>query len=445
MGERIAAAMRQPAILAVVWICALVVLTGSVTRIRGQWRGRDFSDKYESGWALRHGIDPYPIDLTPIATRLGLETGGLIHASDTPTFLLCFEPLTNLPPQTAFWIWTTINACALAIAMFLLLAKRSGLSSRTAWLLAGLILMSAPVNLNFYWGQSQLIILMLLVLAMRAMERERDSIAGTLIAAAALLRAYPVLLVGYLMMRQKWRAATFAIAGIAVGLVATVAMLGFAQTVSYVHGAAWVAGYSMMSRVDNLSLGPFASRTFWALTGAAPGSSIDWARRTIVALAQFAVLGIAIRATLSERSRDDPDWRIYSLWIATAIMLSPVGWHHYLVLFVIPFVQMVAAGADGRANSRAIWMAALCYILSAVSLGVANRFLVPPPTSFQIELPWLARELEEMSFMALLTGYIATYCFATANVRGTHDAIAGSEIDQNPLALFGSTRTTSSG
>jgi hypothetical protein len=273
MGERIAAAMRQPAILAAVWICALVVLTGSLIRMRGQWRGRDFSDKYESAWALRHSIDPYPIDLTPIAARLGLETGGLIHASDTPTFLLCFEPLTYLRPRTAFWIWTAINACSLATATFLLLAHRRGLSARTEWLLGGLILMSAPVNLNFYWGQSQLIILMLLVLAMRAMECERDAAAGLMIAAAALLRAYPVLLVGYYVMRGKWRAVGVAIAGMAVGLLATVAILGFAQTLSYTHGAAWVAGYSMMSRVDNLSLAPFVSRIFWALTGAAPGSS----------------------------------------------------------------------------------------------------------------------------------------------------------------------------
>jgi hypothetical protein len=447
MGERIAAAIRQPAILAAVWICALVVLTGTLTRTRGQWRGRDFSDKYESAWALRHGIDPYPIDLTPIATRLGLETGGLIHASDTPTFLLCFEPLTYLPPQTAFRVWTIINAGALAIAMSLLLAHHRALSSPTAWLLAGLVLMSAPLNLNFYWGQSQLIILMLLVLAMRAIERERDDTAGIMIALAALLRAYPVLLVGYFVMRQKWRAVAFAIIGIAVGLLATVAMLGFAQTVSYTHGAAWVAGYSMMNRVDNLSLGAFVSRTFWALTGVAPGSSIDWARRTIAALAQLAVLGIAIRTTLAERNRDDPDWRIYSLWIATAIILSPVGWHHYLVLLVIPFVQMVAAAADGRAGSRAIWMAALCYVLSAVSLRVANRFMVPPPTAFQIALPWLARALEELSFIALLTGYIATYWFATDNVRGalvTVDEVGGTASDQSPLALFGSTRTTSS-
>jgi len=409
--------MRQPAILTVVWICALLVLTGTLTKLPGQWHGRDFSDKYESAWALRHGIDPYPTDLTPIAAQLGLETGGLIHASDTPPFLLCFEALTYLRPRVAFWIWTAINFSALAIAMYLLLAHRRGLSGRTAWLLAGLILMSAPVNLNFYWGQSQLIVLALMAGAMRAMEREREGGAGLLLASAALLRAYPLLLVGYFVIRRKWRAVAFATTGIAAGVFVTVATLGFTQTLSFVHGASWVTDYSMMNRVDNLSLGPFVSRMFWAFTGTASGSSADWIRRAGIAVADIVVLGMTIRATLADTNRGDPDWRIYSLWIATTIMLSPVAWHHYLLLLTIPFVQLVASAARGRSSSRAIWMAALSYVLSAVSLRVSNRFLIPPPTEFQRAFPWLARALEETGFIALLTGYIATYWFATDHSR----------------------------
>ena len=307
--------------------------------------------------------------------------------------------------------------------MYLLLANRRGLSGRTAWLLAGLILMSAPVSLNFYWGQSQLIVLALMAAAMRAMERERDGTAGLLIAAAALLRAYPLLLVGYFLMRRKWRAVAFATAGVAAGGLATVAVLGWAQTFSFVHGALWVTDYSVVQRVDDLALGPFVSRMFWALTATAPGSSTDWVRRAAIAIADVAVLGLTIRATLAEpnlRNRD-PDWRIYSLWIATAIMLTPVGWHHYLVLLTIPFVQIVASAADGRSNSsvcsRAVWMAALCYMLIAVSNRVFNRLLTPPPTEFQLIFPWMARVLEETSFIALLTGFIATYWFATDRAR----------------------------
>src|SRR5208337_4702530 len=87
-GERIAVTMRQPAILAIVWLCALLMLTGTLTRMPGQWHRRDFSNYYESAWALRHGIDPYSALLTPIGAQLGLETGGLLHASETPPFLL---------------------------------------------------------------------------------------------------------------------------------------------------------------------------------------------------------------------------------------------------------------------------------------------------------------------------------------------------------------------
>ena len=409
--------MRHPAVLAVAWICAVLILAGALTKMPGQWHRRDFSNYYESAWALRHGIDPYSADLTPIGDQLGLETGGLLHASETPPFLLCFEPLTWLRPRVAFWIWTGINFSALAIAMYLLLAHRRGLSRRTAWLLAGLILMSAPVNLNLYWGQSQLIVLALLAGAMRAMERKREGTAGLLIAAAALLRAYPLLLAGYFVIRRKWRAVAFATAGIAAGLFVTVATVGFTQSLSFVHGALWLTDYSIVNRVDNLSLGPFVSRTWWAFTGTAPGSSTDWIRRAAVAVADIVVLGMTIRATLADASRRDPDWRVYSLWIATAIMFSPVAWHHYLLLLTIPFVQLVASAAQGRSRSRAVWMAALAYALSAVSLRVFNRFLIPPPTDFQRTFPWLVRALEETSFVALLTGYVAAYRFATDHVR----------------------------
>jgi hypothetical protein len=83
-------------------------------------------------------------------------------------------------------------------------------------------------------------------------------------------------------------------------------------------------------------------------------------------------------------------------------------------------VQMVASGAHGRAHSRAIWMAALSYLLSAISLRAFSRFMVPPPTAFQLALPWLARALEETSFIAVLTGYIAAYWFATDHLQPEH-------------------------
>ena len=125
------------------------------------------------------------------------------------------------------------------------------------------------------------------------------------------------------------------------------------------------------------------------------------------------------------------------LWIATAVMLTPVGWHHYLVLLAIPFVQMVVAAGDGRPSSRSIWMATLAYLLSAISLRAFSRFLVPPPTAFQLSFPLLARALEEMSFIALLSGYIAAYWFATDHVHrvpATEATIVS--VQPDPVVIF---------
>ena len=94
--------------------------------------------------------------------------------------------------------------------------------------------MSAPVNLNFYWGQSQLIVLALMAGAMRAMERERDGTAGLLIASSGLLRAYPLLLVGYFVVRRKSRAVAFATAGIAAGVLRNCRGFGF-NAISQLH------------------------------------------------------------------------------------------------------------------------------------------------------------------------------------------------------------------
>jgi hypothetical protein len=107
------------------------------------------------------------------------------------------------------------------------------------------------------------------------------------------------------------------------------------------------------------------------------------------------------------------------------------------VLLTIPFVQIVASAADGKSTSRAVWMAALCYMLIAVSNRVFNRLLTLPPTVFQLIFPWMARALEETSFIALLTGFIAAYWFAIDRARifsVTRPALVA--VQPDPIAII---------
>src|SRR5260370_37720780 len=82
----------------------------------------NFNHSYVSPIALRQGITHYVTQLDPIARSLGLDLGGITKASYPPTFLLCFEALTHLPPHPAYWTWIGLNVAALSAALYLLLA-----------------------------------------------------------------------------------------------------------------------------------------------------------------------------------------------------------------------------------------------------------------------------------------------------------------------------------
>jgi Glycosyltransferase family 87 len=416
--------------LVLIWLAALWRFIGAFISMPPLMHRIDFANYYDSALALRSGIDPYTANLTPIGNRVGLETRAMIHASETPPFLLCFEPLTRLSPATAFWIWISLSLVALAIVIYLLLVRRPGLDASSGWLLGALILAFYPLDWNLFWAQSQVIVLALMVLAMRAMEDERDGAAGLMVALAGLLRAFPFLLIGYFAMRRNWRALKFAIVGAIAGALITVATLGFAQCFSFLNGAGWLTNQTWQGSPYVISLASFVSRMFLALFGSASASSAEWLRRAAIVAADVIVMGATVHATLGVGRRDD-DYRIYSLWIVTSVLLSPIAWLHYLVLLVIPFVQIVIGAVQGRASRRALLMAAGSYLLASVSVAITYRLLARP-TAFQVSFPFLSAPLLETGFFTLLMGYIAAYWFATDSRSDNRAVERGGLVEHEP-------------
>jgi hypothetical protein len=423
-SDRIAATLRRPAVLALIWLAALWRFISAFLALPSLAHRLDFANYYDSALALRSGLDPYTANLTSIGNRVGFETGPLIHASETPAFLLCFETLTRFTPATAFSIWITLNLVALAIAVVLLVC-RPGLDARTGWLLGALILAFYPIGWNFFWAQSQVLTLALMVAAMRALEDERDATAGTWVAIAGLLRATPFLLVVYFALRRNWRAVKFAVCGVAAGALLTVAILGFWQCLSFLNGAKYVADRDRMIFPFVISIAPFVSRMFWALFGDSQAPAADWVRHAAIIGVDAIVLAATVRATLASVGRRDEDCRVYSLWIVTSLLVSPIAWHHYLTLLVIPFMQIAIAAAGNRASRRAIWMACASYLLACVSVPITFRLLAHP-TAFQRAFPSLSAPLLETGFFTLLMGYLAAYWFT---VDFTDDVAAAEPQD----------------
>jgi hypothetical protein len=95
-----------------------------------------------------------------------------------PFEALVFLPLTFLPYESAFWLWNAANLGILfAIALLL---RQSLLSLRrfSAWTLALASLAFFPIFANFHQGQDAILLLLLVVLGFRALDREKDFAAG---------------------------------------------------------------------------------------------------------------------------------------------------------------------------------------------------------------------------------------------------------------------------
>jgi hypothetical protein len=220
----------------VLWWALLLFAIGFVPSLHGRAIRNDFAVYYVAALELRNGVDPYTTDFAQTARSSGFEIRDVTRSTEPPPFLLLFEPFTHFPPSTAFWIWQTINFMSLAGALALLLGPGSGLSGPLAWTLAPLALIYPAVLSHFWYGQSKLLLLLMLVVVTRLMRRGFDGAAGLVLAFAGLARIYPFVIAGYIVLERRWRALAYMGVGATVGALATLALIGPANWLSFVRG-----------------------------------------------------------------------------------------------------------------------------------------------------------------------------------------------------------------
>lgn len=393
--------------VAVLWafiLVAAVLFAGSMSRDR-RTRQKDFAVYYFLAQAMREHRNPYAIDIGKLARANGADIHDISRGTEPPTFLLLFEPLAGLSLRNAYWAWQAINVVCLGISLFLLLGVDSKPDPMLAATIAGLAMLYPPVGLHLWMGQSKLPLLLLLVLAMHWMERRREMAAGAALALAALLRVFPIALVGYLALQHRWRVAAYTIVGVLLGCALTVMFTGIADARSFVSSLSFLTGNWWES---DIGLRSFVARTLWALYPT-PLLTAQIARFAIVGIVDLTVVTMTVGATLVFEEKSDPGWRVFSLWVATSIFLLPVAWDYDLTLMLIPFVQLARAAARGEASRRAVLMAAGSYVLILLWECVIGH--VPPSATV------LRATIGEGGFFSMLTAYVAAYWFAV-DARG---------------------------
>jgi Glycosyltransferase family 87 len=399
--EILAAALTNPVILAVLWALAINHAWIMMKHLHTRVNRHDFSVYYLSASAFRDHSDPYTTELNSLGARFDLQVGDLDQATDPPTFLLFFEPLTLLTPTTAYWVWIALNFACFLTALMLL---QMGLPARIQLLLFPLALLYAPLSSHFHWGQSKLPVLLLLVLVMRTLERGWERLSGVILAFAGLTRLFPLLLVAYLLLQKKWNVVLYCGVGLLVVGLLTLVLGGVSQTVHFINAAVFLSNNKWLAYTSNISLRAFVSRLFsWS---SLEKPSMDFFKSATILAAELGILTTTIRATLAATRGRDYHWRLFSLWVVTSIMLSPIAWDHYMVLLFILFFKLTLAAVEGQADRRSIYMAVGSYLCADFPLILSAAGLWPSN--------WLITASAENDFVALALAYISAYWLAVS-------------------------------
>ena len=399
-GRSLIGVVLRICVPALLWTVVAIAAPVFIAQIHHSDRAiqEDFAVYYFLALELREGIDPYSNNVIEQGRLNGLNIHGILRATDPPTFLVAIiGPLTLLPLHTAYWIWQGVNMFCLVAAICMLIGSRSGLPTWVAFTLAALVALYPPVASHFWFGQSKFILLLLLVLMMRAIPRRRDAIAGSALALATLMRVFPIVMTGYLILTRKWRALGWTMAAIFFGAAVTLAFAGRRNCLEFIAALPAIGNVSWNRIQRDLSAPVFISRQLRALFPH-PGFAFDRIRLALNLAVDLLILTATTLATLALPEREDPDSRIFALWVATAVFLLPVAWDYDLTLMLIPFSKLAVVAARGEASRRAIATAIASYALL-----------------FWWE--YVALSANEFGFFAMLTAWMSAYWLAVDQPR----------------------------
>jgi len=207
--------------------------------------------------------------------------------------------------------------------------------------------------------------------------------------------------------QRRWRTLGYMALGLAIGMGMTIALVGFHTSMGFIGRFGYLTGDNWIYRPANVALGSFVSRLFAYSCGFPFSARTDLVRRSLVLMLRLAVLALTAWATKSEEADRDPDHRALSLWIVTMILLMPTAWFHYLVLLLMPLVEVISAARYERASRRAAVAATASYALAFAAYG-----FVLIGIALQSSLAPLARHaLDEAGFCSLAAAYLAAWWF----------------------------------
>jgi alpha-1,2-mannosyltransferase len=374
------------------WAAGWTALTPNAT---------DLQVYVDGGLIIRHVVPPYDGHLaSPLydwQSLIGLDF------TYTPFAAVIFAAVSFLPFGALAPLSAVVNVAALAGSLWLVLGPlgyRSRVRVGTALLAAGVTLWLEPVQRTLFFGQVNLV-LMLLVLADLCLPNTAGGRRlgtwwkGAGIGIAAGIKLVPLVFIPYLLLTRRFRQAA-----VAAGMFCATVAIGFAVTPRdsdawWLHGLFYQGDrVGFPAVMQNQSLHGLITR----LAGSVAGGQAAWLAVAVV----VAIAGIGAAAVLDRAGHPAPGILACAL---TGLLISPISWDHHWV-WIAPGLAVMGhyavRGWQAGRHRAAAALGALTAVVWAVFGARPEGVWLPGTAGVELTgLLWAVPTTRETTFFQL--------------------------------------------
>jgi hypothetical protein len=311
-----------------------VAQAGYATAFALQRHGPDFFIHWRAAYDVHLGRPLYRLDAL-LANHFG-------HAYKLPPFyVMLLLPFATADDTFSLLLHRVFNLGLYGMTGWLfvrLLRPQAGrvLALATLCIVMGLM---QPAYDTIAYGQVDIMLLSLLVLALFGLRSDRPWVVGLTIALATLLKLYPALLAGFLLVRRAWRALAWMLVALVLLTGIASAVLGWQTHVIYLTQVLPHLGGGT-SWIENQTINGFLSRLLTGTMRLAPIHD-----RTIDLLTYggfIGVMGVTLLVAAGSCSRRSSSYALqFSIFAVAMALAIPAAWMHYATITIPAFVILV--------------------------------------------------------------------------------------------------------
>lgn len=311
-----------------------------------------------------------------------------------PPFALLLVPLARLSLAVGSGLWYVLEIVAIGLSSLMsvsLLGKAVREVHKPALYALPLLYLSTLLVSGIQRCQASEFIVFLVVACAFFHVRGRPLLAGMSLAAAAVIKVFPLALLAYFVIRRQWRVVFASVAGLLLMLFVLPSLFwGWHQNTLYLND--WldtVARPALMSNAERASATPLYAQlmnTYKSRNQSLEALflSVHVAPALIkygVAAVGLVMLGVMVAAARRVRSRYD-ELALLSAFVIWQLLIPPISETHYFGMLILPLTVIMGrlfyGEPDARRRRRGLYALGGMMLVAMVMIGWTATELVRP-------------------------------------------------------------------